>query len=344
MTLTANLTDLLDRFKRGRYRAPPVRRVHLPKEGTNKTPPIGIPTLEEKVLQRAVLMVLESVYEQDFLDCSYGFRPGRSAHQALDAPWQGLRAQRGNWVIELDIHAYFHSVGRAHLRDCLDQWVRDGVIRRVLGKWMNAGVREYGVIDHPEDGVPQGGCISPLLSNLYLHEVLDLWFEQEVKPRMRGRVFMVRFADEAVLGFEREEVARGVLEVLPKRLGRFGLTLHSENTRLVDFCRPDRRPEGTQRERSFDMLSFTRSSLYAWFTVCTPRNRLLDQRHQYELGGSGCGLRLYCGISLEDPSPALQTSHRDPVPRTVPFLGRPLRSQPSTSRAATLCGCDVATP
>ncbi|WP_017926935.1 reverse transcriptase domain-containing protein [Thioalkalivibrio sp. HL-Eb18] len=128
---------------------------------------------------------------------------------------------------------------------------------RVLGKWMNAGVLENGVIDHPEDGVPQGGCISPLLSNLYLHEVLDLWFEQEVKPRMRGRAFLVRFADDAVLGFEREDDARRVLDVLPKRLGRFGLTLHPEKTRLVDFRRPDRRPKASQRERSFDMLGFT---------------------------------------------------------------------------------------
>ena len=255
--LAANLTDLLDRFKGGRYRAPPVRRVHIPKEGTNKTRPIGIPTLEDKVLQRAVLMVLEPVYEQEFLDCSYGFRPGRSAHQALDALWQGLMAQHGGWVIDLDIQSFFDSVDHGHLRGFLDQRVRDGVIRRVLGKWMHAGVLENGVIDHPEGGVPQGGCISPLLSNLYLHEVLDLWFEQEVKPRMRGRAFLVRFADDAVLGFEREDDARRVLEVLPKRLGRFGLTLHPEKTRLVDFRRPDRRPEGTQRERSFDMLGFT---------------------------------------------------------------------------------------
>jgi retron-type reverse transcriptase len=120
-------------------------------------------------------------------------------------------AQRGGWVIDLDIQAYFDSVGHAHLRDFLDQRVRDGVIRRVLGKWMNAGVWENGVIDHPEDGVPQGGCISPLLSNLYLHEVLDLWFEREVKPRMRGRAFLVRFADDAVLGFEREDDARRVV-------------------------------------------------------------------------------------------------------------------------------------
>ncbi len=255
--LTANLTDLLDRFKSGRYRAPPVRRVHIPKEGTTKTRPIGIPTLEDKVLQRAVLMVLEPIYEQDFLDCSYGFRPGRSAHQALDALWQGLTVQRGGWVIDLDIQAYFDSVSHTHLRAFLDRRVRDGVIRRVLGKWMNAGVLEQGVLEHPEGGVPQGGCISPVLSNLYLHEVLDLWFEREVKPRTGGRSFMLRFADDAILVFEREDDARRVLEVLPKRLERFGLTLHPEKTRLVDFRRPDRQSGGTQRDRSFDVLGFT---------------------------------------------------------------------------------------
>lgn len=255
--LQVNLTDLLDRFKSGRYRAPPVQRVHIPKEGTKKTRPIGIPTLEDKVLQRAVLMVLEPIYEQDFLPFSYGFRPGRGPHQALDTLWKSLMHQNGGWVIDLDIQAFFDSVNHAHLRSFLDQRVRDGVIRRVLGKWMNAGVLENGVLSHPEEGVPQGGSISPMLSNLYLHEVLDLWFEQEVKPRLRGRAFMVRFADDAVLGFEREEDARKVLAVLAKRLARFGLTLHPEKTRLVDFRNPERRPDGTQRDRSFDMLGFT---------------------------------------------------------------------------------------
>ena len=148
-------------------------------------------------------------------------------------------------------------MNHAHLRSFLDQRVRDGVIRRVLGKWMNAGILENGVLSHPEEGVPQGGSISPMLSNLYRHEVLDLWCEQEVKPRRRGQAFMVRFADDAVLGFEREEDARKVLAVLAKRVARFGLTLHPEKTRLVEFRNPERRPDGTQRDRSFDMLGFT---------------------------------------------------------------------------------------
>jgi group II intron reverse transcriptase/maturase len=258
--LHENLSDLLERFKSGRYRAPPVRRVHIPKDGAkNKTRPIGIPTLEDKVLQRAVLMVLEPVYEQDFLDCSYGFRPGRSAHQALGALWKGLMGIGAARVIDLDIRSFFDSLDRTHLNAVLDQRVRDGVIRRALGKWMQAGVMEDGAISYPERGSPQGGVISPLVSNLDLHEVLDRWFEHEVKPRLRGRAFMVRFADDGLLAFEREDDARRVMDVLPKRFERFGLTLHPEKTRLVDFRRPS--PTGmacgSQRERSFDLLGFT---------------------------------------------------------------------------------------
>ena len=258
--LHENLSDLLERFKSGRYRAPPVRRIHIPKDGTKKTRPIGIPTLEDKVLQRAVLMVLEPVYEQDFLECSYGFRPGRSAHQALQALWQGLMDIGGGWVIDLDIQDFFGSMDRRHLNAFLDQRVRDGVIRRALGKWMQAGVMEEGVISYPERGSPQGGVISPLMSNLYLHEVLDTWFEREVKPRLRGRAFLVRFADDATLVCEREDDARRVLEVLPKRLARFGLRLHPEKTRLVDFRRPPQMAQkgsASQRARSFDLLGFT---------------------------------------------------------------------------------------
>jgi group II intron reverse transcriptase/maturase len=257
--LEANLASLLERFKSGRYRAPAVRRVHIPKSGkAGKTRPIGIPTLEDKVLQRAVLMVLEPIYEEDFLDCSYGFRPGRSAHQALDALWQGLMAMGGGWIIDLDIQSFFDDVDWGHLRRFLDQRVRDGVIRRAIDKWLKAGVMESGEVSHPERGTPQGGVVSPLLSNLYLHEVLDLWFEHEVKPRLRGRAFEIRFADDAALVFEREEDARRVLAVLSKRFAKYGLRLHPEKTHLVDFRSPPRRgQDGSQRERSFALLGFT---------------------------------------------------------------------------------------
>ena len=185
--LEANLKSLLERFKSGRYRAPAIRRVHIPKDGAGKTRPIGIPTLEDRILQRAVLMVLEPVYEQDFLDCSYGFRPGRSAHQALEALWQGLMNIEGGWVIDLDIQSFFDTVDWAWLRSFLDQRVRDGVIRRAIGKWLQAGVMEQGVVRYPEEGTPQGGVLSPLLANIFLHEVLDTWFPQVVRPRLRGR-------------------------------------------------------------------------------------------------------------------------------------------------------------
>lgn len=253
--LEANLTSLLERFKTGQYRAPAVRRVHIAKAGKpGHTRPIGIPTLEDKILQRAVLMVLEPIYEQEFLDCSYGFRPGRSAHQALEALWSGVMNLGGGWVIDLDIQSFFDDVGKDHLRDFLSQRVRDGVIRRGIGKWLNAGVMEDGVVSHPERGTPQGGVISPLLSNLYLHEVLDVWFEHEVRPRLQGRAFMVRYADDAVLVFEQGAGARRVLDVLPKRFGRYGLTIHPEKTRLVAFRRPDNAGAGSE---SFDFLGFT---------------------------------------------------------------------------------------
>ena len=195
---------------------------------------------------------------KDFLDGSYGFRPGRSAHQALDALWRGLMTMGGGWIIDLDIQSFFDDVDWVHLRHFLDQRVRDGVIRRAIGKWLNAGVMESGEVSHPERGTPQGGVVSPLLSNLYLHEVLDVWFEHEVKPRLRGRAFEIRFADDAALVFEREEDARRVLAVLSKRFAKYGLRLHPEKTRLVDFRSPPRREQGgSQRERSFALLGFT---------------------------------------------------------------------------------------
>ena len=233
--LEANLSGLLERFKSGRYRAPAVRRVHLEKPGTSKTRPIGIPTLEDKILQRAVLMVLEPVYEQDFLECSYGFRPGRGAHQALQSLWEGLMEFGGGWVIDLDIEDFFGSVEWGHLRSFLDQRVQDGVIRRAIGKWLNAGVMEAGELSYPQRGTPQGGVVSPTLSNVYLHEVLDQWFEHEVKPRLRGRAFEVRYADDAVLVFEHEDDARRVLGVLAKRLEKYGLRLHRDKTRMVEL-------------------------------------------------------------------------------------------------------------
>jgi len=258
--LEGNLRSLLDRAKSGRYQAPPVRRVYIPKGTGPETRPIGIPTFEDKILQRAVAMVLEAVYEQDFMDCSYGFRPGRSAHQALDALWHRLMEVRGGWVLEIDIRKFFDALDHRHLHAILRRRVRDGVLLRLIGKWLKAGVLEDGCVTHPESGSPQGGVISPILANAYLHEVLDTWFEQAVTPRLKGRASLIRYADDAVLVFEVEGDARRVLEVLPKRFGKYGLTLHPEKTRLVPFqgFRPGARP-GPRDERpgTFDFLGFT---------------------------------------------------------------------------------------
>jgi len=255
--LEDNLKDLLERIKSGGYRAPPVRRAYIPKaDGTRR--PLGIPTFEDKVAQRAIAMVLEAVYEQDFLSCSYGFRPGRSAHQALRQLSGAIAVRRQHWVLDVDIRKYFDSIPHHQLRAILDQRVTDGVIRRMIGKWLKAGVLEDGLLHLATEGTPQGGVISPILSNIFLHHVLDVWFESEVRPRLAGDATLVRFADDFVMTFETHHDAKRVLEVLGKRLGRYGLTLHPDKTRFIDF-RPQRHG-GTQadcKDPPFDFLGFT---------------------------------------------------------------------------------------
>lgn len=257
--LESNLQGLLDRAKSGRYVAPAVRRVHIPKGTDGKTRPIGIPTFEDKILQRAVTMILEPIYEHDFLDVSYGFRPKRSAHQALQALRNGMMSMWGGcWVVEVDIKSFFDTLDHARLREFLDSRVRDGVLRRLIHKWLKAGVLEGGLTFHPTEGTPQGGVISPLLANIYLHEVLDQWVEREVKPRLRGRAEMVRYADDFVMIFAREDDARRVMDVLPKRFEKYGLALHPDKTRLLRFEPPQEEgSRGSHEGNTFNFLGFT---------------------------------------------------------------------------------------
>jgi RNA-directed DNA polymerase len=251
--LEGNLRSLLERFKSGRYYAPPVKRVYIPK-GDGRLRPIGIPALEDKILQRAVVMVLQPLYEADFLEVSYGFRPGRSVHDAMQALWKAAMGMGGCWVLEVDIKSYFDTVEHCFLREFVKKRVRDGVILRTIGKWLKAGVMEDGAIHYPDEGTPQGGVISPLLSNIYLHEVLDTWFEQEVRPRLDGRAELIRFADDYVILCTSERDAQRIEAVLPKRFGKYGLSIHDEKTRLLDFHRPS---GGGKESETFVFLGFT---------------------------------------------------------------------------------------
>jgi RNA-directed DNA polymerase len=223
---------------------------------------VGIPTYEDKILQRAVLEALEPVYETDFLDVSHGFRPGRGAHGALESLWQQEMNMRGGWIVDVDLRKFFDTIDHGHLREFLKRRVRDGVILRLIGKWLNAGVLEKGVLTIPDDGTPQGGVISPLLANLFLHYVLDEWFEKDVRPRLKGKAFLIRYADDFVIGVARADDAQRIMEVLPKRMSKYGLTVHPEKTRVVRF-QPPRAANSATEERdppeptTFDFLGFT---------------------------------------------------------------------------------------
>jgi len=261
VNLDNNLRSLQDRLKSGRYIAPPVKRVHIPKDdGSGATRPIGLPAFEDKIAQRAVVMLLSPIYEQDFLPCSHGFREKRSAHQALGSLRNQIMDKSTWWILEVDIKSYFDSLVFKRLRAFLDHRVRDGVVRRLINKWLKAGVVERTQISYPTEGTSQGGVLSPLLSNIYLHYVLDEWFKDEVKPRLKGKAFLVRYADDFVLGFQLQSDAERVLEVLPKRFGKYGLRLHPDKTRMVAFGRPPRDQKRKPRgggPASFDFLGFT---------------------------------------------------------------------------------------
>jgi len=253
--LEENLSNLHERLVNEKYRATPVKRVWLDEEDGKKRP-IGMTVLEDKIVQRAVAMLMGAVYEQDFYDFSYGFREGRSPHDALHELRERCTKMNIGWVIDLDVSGCFDNIEHGKLIDIIEQRINDGGIIRLIGKWLHVGVMEGETLSYPEKGTPQGGVISPLLANIYLHHVLDEWFEREVKPLTRGRVFIVRFADDAVIGCELEYDARRVKEVLPKRFGRYGLAVHPRKTKLVRFRKPRKDDDG-RRNGTFDYLGFT---------------------------------------------------------------------------------------
>jgi RNA-directed DNA polymerase len=256
--LDVRLADLQDRVHRGSYHPQPVRRVHIPK-GDGRTRPLGIPALEDKVVQQAVRMVLEPIYEAEFLGFSYGFRPNRSQHKALDALYVALGGKT-NWVLDVDIRSFFDTIDHGWLRKFIEHRIGDKRLVRLLLKWLNAGVMEEGRLHEVTAGTPQGGIISPLLSNVYLHYVLDLWVQQWRKRNARGEVYIVRYADDFVMGFQHEQDARAMHTALAERVAQFSLQLHPEKTRLIRFGRFARRDsvlDGRTRPETFDFLGFT---------------------------------------------------------------------------------------
>jgi group II intron reverse transcriptase/maturase len=298
--LEDNLQDLHERLKSQRYRHQPIRRVHIPKDN-GTTRPIGISAFEDKLVQDAVREVLEAIYEQDFLPCSHGFRPGRRAHDAVRA-LDGVASQgRANWILETDVASFFDSVDRTALMGMLRLRIADETLLRIVGKCLHVGVLDGGEYSEPETGTTQGSVLSPLLGNVYLHYVLDAWFEREVKPRLRGAATLIRYADDLVIAFERQDDAERVMAVLGKRLGRYGLTLHPDKTRLLPFGRPAATAPGRKGPATFDFLGFTffwgKSRWGKWWVQC--KTRCARLRRAMVSIAEWCRRHRHCSVKVQ---------------------------------------------
>jgi group II intron reverse transcriptase/maturase len=309
--LESHLEDLSARLQRGAYRAKPVRRVYIPKSDGRQRP-LGVTSLEDKVVQRALVMVLNCIYEADFLGFSYGFRPGRSPHHALDALYVAIETRRVNWVLDADIRGYFDAISHEMLVKLVEHRIADRRVVRLIQKWLNAGVLEDGERMRSETGTPQGGVISPLLANIYLHYAFDLWV-RDWRRQAKGDVIVVRYADDIIVGFQHEEEARQFLTELRERFAAYGLDLHPEKTRLIEFGRhaaEDRKRNGRGKPETFDFLGFTH--------ICgkTRRGRFALVRHT---------MRQRLRAKLREVKEALRWRWHDPVPEVGKWLASIIR-------------------
>ena len=324
-SLEDNLQDLSGRLKRGAYRAKPVRRVYIPK-ADGRQRPLGVTALEDKIVQRATVEVLNAIYEVDFVGFSYGFRPGRSQHQALDALYAGLLTQKVNWVLDIDIRGFFDAIDHGWLVKFLEHRIADQRVVRLVQKWLNAGVLEEGKRTRVEEGTPQGGSASPLLANIYLHYVFDLWVQAWRRKQTQGDVIVVRFADDIVLGFQYASDAKRFRQELAERLGKFRLELHPDKTRLLEFgpfAAENRKRRGEGKPETFDFLGLThicgKKRSNGRFTV---RRQTIRKRLQAKLGEVKAELRR----RMHDPIPMVGQWLRSVVGGHLRYYGVPTNS------------------
>jgi group II intron reverse transcriptase/maturase len=324
--LEENLQDLADRLKRGAYRAKPVRRVYIPK-ADGRQRPLGVTTLEDKLVQRATVEVLNAIYETDFVGFSYGFRPGRGQHHALDVLYAGLLTKKVNWVLDVDIRGFFDAIDHGWLVKFVEHRIADQRVVRLIQKWLNAGVLEEGKRIRVGEGTPQGGSASPLLANIYLHYVFDLWVQAWRRKQTRDDVIVVRFADDIVLGFQNQSDAERFRQELAERLGKFGLELHPEKTRLLEFgpfAAENRKRRGQGKPETFDFLGFThicvKKRSNGRFTVL---RQTIRKRLQAKLNEVKAELRR----RMHDPIPAVGKWLRSVVEGHFRYYGVPMNRQ-----------------
>ena len=315
-----NIQQFHQRLKDGKYQAQPLRRVYIPKED-GKQRPISIPSLEDKILQKAMVKVLNAIYEQDFLDCSYGFRPRRGPQQALDEVRRVICTRPTEWILEIDITSYFDTIVREQLMEMVEKRISDGSVLQLIRKWIKVGVIEEGRLLVSETGTGQGQTISPLLANIYLHYVLDEWFEEVVKPRLRGEAHEIRFADDAVLCFQYREDAEKVLSVLTKRFAKYGLTLHPEKTRLLEFGREAEGHAKRQGKKpgTFDFLGLTHICTRSRRGKFTVHVRTVRKRLRRGLKA----VAQWCQAHMHDPVDQQQKTLNAKLRGHYQYYGRP---------------------